>query len=332
MNKKITSSYIAELANVSRATVSYVLNGRDDIPISPETKSRILKLANELNYVPNYSARALVTGKTNLVRLWLASLSSYHMQIAHEFDKMLSNTIYDTVVIRDKSVYNHSFNANGIHSDGMLAFDDKYFDIYKYLKGYHNMPYVSTGVYYDKSVTHVAFDIRKSIHLALNHLKDCGCKKIACFLSAWMVNDSNIYYNAYIDFCKSHNMDVKLVVKETIHYDIDVKQHTYNTVVKYLDENSLDFDGIFVDAEAVFVLSALKHKNIAVPEDVKLCSNFGVIDYEYCDVPITSIELGYKELCKVGWEFLSEQMEKGVTDLKSHIITPKLIVRKSTVN
>ena len=127
-------------------------------------------------------------------------------------------------------------------------------------------------------------------------------------------------------------MDVKLIVKDTIHYDIDVKQHTYNTITKYLDENLLDFDGLFVDSEAIFVLSALKHKNINVPEDVKLCSNYGLIDYEYSDVPISSIDLGYKELCEVGWEFLSEQVEKGVSELKSHIITPKLIVRKSTTN
>ncbi|MDD3459488.1 MAG: LacI family DNA-binding transcriptional regulator, partial [Weeksellaceae bacterium] len=57
----ITIKEIAELANVSRGTVDKVLNGRPGV--KSETKNRVLKIAKELNYKPNYLGKALVQHK-----------------------------------------------------------------------------------------------------------------------------------------------------------------------------------------------------------------------------------------------------------------------------
>ena len=51
---------IAKIANVSVATVSFVLNGKaDERKISQKTQSLILSIVKELNYVPNVSAKKL---------------------------------------------------------------------------------------------------------------------------------------------------------------------------------------------------------------------------------------------------------------------------------
>lgn len=61
----VTMNDIATRAGVSQATVSYVLNGRNDgIRIREETRQRILEMATELGYRRNDLARAMVTGKT----------------------------------------------------------------------------------------------------------------------------------------------------------------------------------------------------------------------------------------------------------------------------
>ena len=59
--KRPTQLDIARLAGVSRATVSYVINGRLDGPISitEETRQHILDLANELGYEPDAAAQSL---------------------------------------------------------------------------------------------------------------------------------------------------------------------------------------------------------------------------------------------------------------------------------
>lgn len=64
-----TSSDVARLANVSRATVSFVLNDVWDSRVSEETQERVLKAAEELGYVPHANARSLRAGRSNLVLL-----------------------------------------------------------------------------------------------------------------------------------------------------------------------------------------------------------------------------------------------------------------------
>jgi DNA-binding LacI/PurR family transcriptional regulator len=54
---------------VSRATVSYVLNGRADQSIPEATRQRVLAAAAELKYMPNAASRALRAGESRLVLL-----------------------------------------------------------------------------------------------------------------------------------------------------------------------------------------------------------------------------------------------------------------------
>ena len=64
---EITMADIAREAGVSRATASYVLNGRATaVHISETTRLRVLEVAKALGYRRNELARAMVTGK-NLV-------------------------------------------------------------------------------------------------------------------------------------------------------------------------------------------------------------------------------------------------------------------------
>ena len=46
-SKRVTSADVARLAGVSRATVSYVVNGVPDIRITPATRERVLGAAAE---------------------------------------------------------------------------------------------------------------------------------------------------------------------------------------------------------------------------------------------------------------------------------------------
>jgi DNA-binding LacI/PurR family transcriptional regulator len=68
----VTSADVAAAAGVSRATVSYVLNGVHD-RISEQTRARVFAAAEQLGYVPNAMASALRAGRTEIVLLALPS-------------------------------------------------------------------------------------------------------------------------------------------------------------------------------------------------------------------------------------------------------------------
>jgi LacI family transcriptional regulator len=68
----ITISDVAARAGVSAATVSYVLNDRTtSVRISEDTRSRVMESAAELGYRRNEFARAMITGKTQLLGFWV---------------------------------------------------------------------------------------------------------------------------------------------------------------------------------------------------------------------------------------------------------------------
>ena len=72
VTRLITTHDIAREAGVSRTTVSYVLNDRAGISVSPKTRKRVLATARRLGYVPNSAAEMLVTGRSRSIGVVLS--------------------------------------------------------------------------------------------------------------------------------------------------------------------------------------------------------------------------------------------------------------------
>jgi LacI family transcriptional regulator len=71
--KRPTQADVARIAGVSRATVSYVMNDQVDqrIPISPETRQRVMDAINQLGYEIDASAQSLRSGETKTLGVLL---------------------------------------------------------------------------------------------------------------------------------------------------------------------------------------------------------------------------------------------------------------------
>jgi len=67
MTRRITSADVAREAGLSRATVSYVLNNTPHQKIPDETRQRVLSAAQRLGYAPSAAARALRSGRSDVV-------------------------------------------------------------------------------------------------------------------------------------------------------------------------------------------------------------------------------------------------------------------------
>jgi LacI family transcriptional regulator len=71
--KRPTQKDVAHKAGVSRSTVSYVLNDQTDlkIPISADTRQRVLRAMAELSYEPDARAQSLRRGHTKIVGVFM---------------------------------------------------------------------------------------------------------------------------------------------------------------------------------------------------------------------------------------------------------------------
>ncbi len=86
--KRITSVDVARLAGVSQSTVSRTFAG--DTRVKPETRERVLSVAKEVGYVPNFIARGLSAQTTNLVGIVMADVASmFYPYVLQEFVRAL---------------------------------------------------------------------------------------------------------------------------------------------------------------------------------------------------------------------------------------------------
>jgi LacI family transcriptional regulator len=65
--RRTTMVDVARAAGVSQSTVSFVINDRQDIAVSEETRHRVLQAAAELNFQPNRAAQSLRLNQSFLV-------------------------------------------------------------------------------------------------------------------------------------------------------------------------------------------------------------------------------------------------------------------------
>ncbi len=93
---------IARRANVSRATVSRVIN---HLPgVREETRQRVMEVIEEANYIPNAAARSLVSKKSNVIGLLIYNITQpYWGGIAWGIENGVSHTDYGIFIVNSKS-------------------------------------------------------------------------------------------------------------------------------------------------------------------------------------------------------------------------------------
>ena len=87
---RITRAEVALKAGVSKTAVTYALAGTPGTHISAATVKRVLSAARALGYQPNFAARSLAEGRTNIVGILLPS---QEMQFNLYYSRMIAGML-----------------------------------------------------------------------------------------------------------------------------------------------------------------------------------------------------------------------------------------------
>ena len=210
--RTITIRDVAEQAGVSQSTVSRVLNSsKTQIPISQETRQRVQRIAEDLEYRPHPSARSLSGSGTGLIGLimrevndpFFAELIEVISNVAKEegYDLVLGNAKRDpesALALRDRML-------DPRYCDGLLLCGDlrESAEDHTFLDRMgrdHRLVSVSRGSQHlVRSTPSVDIDNRKGARLALDHLAELGHQRIAC-MNVGRVGDLWERLEAYREF------------------------------------------------------------------------------------------------------------------------------------
>ena len=193
--KRPTMNDVARLAGVTQATVSYVINNSANI--SDEVKERVNSAIEQLNYRPNYNARALKMCQSNIIGIILPDIvNQYYSRMVEYLEDLLIKENHHTMVYT--TLYNPAYEKELIQR--LLSLDVRGIIVLYQLSDFENWNILKRsgkdiialegGVYCSQiGIPNVKTDSFTGGYIATKHLLDLGLKRIA-FIHQTAVNES----------------------------------------------------------------------------------------------------------------------------------------------
>ena len=176
---------IAELAGVSRSTVSYALSGKR--PISQSTRERIEKVMHEAGFVPNAAAQALKRGSTQTLGFVMPPadhrhLTSGQLEMLGAAVEAAADLGYDVLLSPGGEARDDSFGRLIAQRrvDGILLTETRVRDPRVARARHAGLPYVLIGRTSERpNCDWVDVDHGTMIRMCLRHLVQQGRSRIA---------------------------------------------------------------------------------------------------------------------------------------------------------
>ena len=330
LKDRATIYSVAKRAGVSLATVSRVINGKDNV--TEKTKQRVENAIKELGYRPSALARGLATNKSTNIGIVLPGVNYVYIcnMLAGMTDIARIYGYQTTLFIAKRSKEDAESAIEKLissHVDGAVIFDDVLaIDEIKYMQNY-NIPLVVIGhELKGDNLGSIKLDYSSTL---INFLKDYNSRN----------PDEDVYYldvsmagnmmdglrDDILNYAHLNNKQISLIHSE------DSYQRLYSDM-KVFFESSSHKKGLFIcprDSLACAVINAAREQGIKIPDDIEVISVVGT-KYSYIVRPeVSSLEIDLFEVGSIAIRMLTKllkgQLENKVYDFKS-----KLVVRGST--
>ncbi len=334
-NKRPTIKDVAENAGVSIATVSRVVN---EIPghYNSETKKRIVKTIESLNYRPNFIARSLRSSKTHTIGFVVPELQPFFAEILKGvqyvakkkgYSIVLCDTDYDP---RQEAAYVDSllerrvdggiFTSGMIQSEHILRLKEEGIPIVlieKFIK--------------DPDIPGVLIDNVSAAKKAVKYLIELGHRDIG-FISApveiiplkdRLEGYERALHENMIPYSSS-NVHIKdNIGRESVRDGYQLMQR----IIRQRNYPRAFF--IVSDTLAIGAMKAIRDFGMKVPDDIAIVGFDDIEMASFCEPPLTTMAQPKYEMGVKGMELLIKEMS-GVRLRKKEIeLEVELVVRES---
>jgi LacI family transcriptional regulator, galactose operon repressor len=327
---------IANDLGLSIVTISKVLRNHPDI--AAETRRRVLKRMRELNYQPNFAARALVTGRTWTLGLVVPDLHPFFAEIAKAISAEARKQGYSLLI--SSSDEDPELEVQEIKQllarrvDVIMVASSQWsVDCFRMIEE-HKTPYILIDRRFQGlDANFVGVDDEAVGALATSHLIEQGCRRVA-HIRGPEVSTAVGRLEGYKRTLASYNIAPLPghIVSLGTSGDHRGEKGGYEAAQKLLAAEPRP-DGIFCfnDPSALGAMRAILDAGLRIPEDIAVvgCGNFSYSDF--LRVPLTSVDQGSESIGRSAADLaLKLARKKEPVRPRSALITPRIAVRASS--
>ena len=319
---------VAKRANVSKTTVSRVLNNRGYL--SQKTIDNVYKAIEELNYQPNVVARQLFQKKTNIVGLLFPTVANpFFSELVEALEKKLYEIGYKVLI--GNSMNNKEKETNYLNQllsdqvDGLIVgTHNQGIQEYKY----QNLPIVAIDRVMNEDIPVVESDNYNGGKLATKLLIAQGAKNI-------------IHTNGPIDLQTPANRR-RLAYEDTMKaYQLIPRTVTLDFNISYVKKKQIffqmfeDYPKIYVIfasnyIDAALILQVAKEKGLNVPADLLVVGYDGTLMTRSILPDLTTVIQPINDIADTAVAILMKRINKEETK-KEYILPVTLWMGKTSV-
>ena len=320
---------IANLANVSIATVSKVINGKDE-NISEATRNRVLRIVEEEGYIPNGVAKSLKMKRTKTIGVIVPDIMNiFYSELVRGAEDIAEKKGYSIIICNtDNNVLKEEKYIQILQEkmvDGIiLASTENGFE--KSLeKCACPVVLVDREINLNDNVGRILVNNEESAFTATDFLIKNGCSNIG-FISSGHNNKPSL------DRLYGYKRGLE---ENGICFDEDkVYQNNYTIETGYTGVNVLldrtALDGLFCgnDLIAIGAIKGINERNIKIPKQIKVIGFDDIMISKYIEPPLTTMKqptykMGEESVNMIIGLICGKQMEKTI------ILETELIKRLS---
>jgi DNA-binding LacI/PurR family transcriptional regulator len=336
-NRRITSKDVAELAGVSRTTVSFVLNDAAGMRVSDKTRRRVKRAALRLNYHPDETARRMVSGQTHVLGFVLRQTTdqtfadSFLPQVLNGLSRGAAahgyHLLFEPIAPNDKTgAYARLIRER--HVDGIMLSGPRIDDPELARIHSEGAPIVLMGQLPRSSIPFVDVDNIGGAESATQHLIKLGHSRIA------LITNAPLAYTASSDRLKGYR---RALSTARVEYDKGLVRYgnftpqsgfvAMNELLKLRPRPTAAF--VASDTVAFGALHAIRRSGLRVPQDLALVGFDDVPLSEFLDPPLTTLRLPAHRLGQGAAEMLVRLIRKEPVENLNVLLETELIVRES---
>ncbi len=325
IKKKLSIVDIANKLNISKTTVSFILNGRArEKRISEELVERVLKFVKEVGYKPNSLAKSLRTGKSHIIGLMVENIADpFFANIARYIEDRAYKNGYRIIYCSTDNDADKTRDLIGMfrdrHVDGYIIAPPVGVeeDIAELLKD--DLPVVLFDRYFPGiDCSYVVTDNLDSTYTATEYLVEQGYKKIAFITLESHQTQMQARLDGYKKALEQNNL--QSYIKEVV-FNQETKLMS-DPIADFL-KNNKDLDAIIFGTNRIGTcgLKVIHSMGIRVPDDIAVISFDDHDVFELYSPSITAIAQPVEEIAANTINILLSKLDSSTPNTDNKKVT-----------